>query len=420
MTRVTVPALPPLDMLALEGVAVRDSESSFLISPLPQFTNALPSVLSGITPLPELTEDIDGEKEEEEEEEISTPDSVQHDRSIDGRQEFHRQSGETVLSEHSEHFKSLQVSVFSHRAPFHRARSHSIPSHSTSPGSPPSGRSASTSPPKLVLQDLTPISPDRYPHPRETYTSRNSNPDGDALRSRLHDLLRDSPTSSSLPNMTSGHLSPLFNKVDRESTSPNTSGSLSSSYTGSKTSVSTNNLSDSFSHLLASGPQSSNRLAPVPSPIPFIGQRYSSASTEAKKLEEERRRKYLEEKHLRREERYKAEKQRDDKLREERADNERLYPNADREYPAKVSPSTISPVMPSRRDQPLTSNQNYIHASSNAVSPLKRRPSTGNAVPPIPVSEHASGQHGRYAPPSSGGHKSRPVPIPTNPAHIYS
>jgi hypothetical protein len=60
------------------------------------------------------------------------------------------------------------------------------------------------------------------------------------------------------------------------------------------------------------------------------------------------------------------------------------------------------------------------------ASPLKRRPSTGNThsqppgAPPTPVPEHASGQHGRYAPASSGGHKSRPVPIPTNSAHIYS
>jgi hypothetical protein len=225
-------ALPPLDMSALEGVALRDSGSSFLISPLPQFTNALPSVLGGIAPLPELTEDIDGEeKEEEDEEEISTPDSAHHgrpNRRTSGLPQT--QSGDTIPPEQSDHFKAMQVSE-SHATHYHRARSHSIPSHSTSPGSPPSGRSASASPPKLALHDLHklhPVDSSSYPHhTRETYTPaiRISNPDGDALRSRLHDLLRDSPTSSSLPNMSSTHFAASLNKVDRDSSAPNTSSS---------------------------------------------------------------------------------------------------------------------------------------------------------------------------------------------------
>jgi len=429
-------ALPQLDMSALEGVALRDSGSSFLISPLPQFTNALPSVLGGIAPLPELTEDIDGEeKEEEDEEEISTPDSAQHGRPIEDHQAFHRQQpGDVIPSVQSDDFK---VSELPHATHYHRARSHSIPSHSTSPGSPSSGRSASASPPKLALH-LTQASPSRPSlyshHTRETPTPaiRISNPDGDALRNRLHDLLRDSPTSSSLPNMSSAHFASL-NKVDRDSSIPNTSSPPS--HTGGLNSGKTtqsHNPSDGFSHLLASAPPSSNRLAPVPSPIPFGGQRYSSASTEAKKLEEERRRKHLEERQQRREERHKAERQRDDKPKEEKhregqekqkeerhgVDHGRLHPDADREQSAKVPSST---TIPSRWDQPVPSNQNYLYAAS----PLKRRPSTGNThsqppgAPPTPVPEHANGQHGRYAPASSGGHKSRPVPIPTNSVHIY-
>ena len=247
-----MPALP-LDMSALEGVALRDSGSSFLISPLPQFTNALPSVLGGIAPLPELTEDIDGEKEEEEEEEISTPDSAQHDRSIEGHQEFDRQqSGDAIAPEQSDNFKASELS---HAVYYHRARSHSIPSHSTSPGSPPSGRNASVSPPKLTLHDFAPGRPSSYSTlSRETHTPaiRISNPDGDALRSRLHDLLCDSPTSSSLPNMSSTHFAACLNKVDRESPSLNTSNSSPSCHAGvnpSKTSVATNNASDGFSHL---------------------------------------------------------------------------------------------------------------------------------------------------------------------------
>lgn len=434
-------------MSALEGVAVRDSESNFLISPLPQFTNALPSVLGGMAPLPELTEDIDGE--EKEEEEISTPDSARHERPIESHRQLHQQqSGETILSERPDHFKVLQMSELSHHhaAPYHRARSHSIPSQSTSSSSP---RSASTSPPKLVSHDLTPATTDRasssYPHirdvsvrnsdTRDVYTpGRNSNPDGDALRIRLHDLLRDSPTSSSLPNMPSSHFSSSFHKVDRDSSTQNNSPPLS---TAGGTSAKTHNPSDGFSHLLASGSQSSNRLAPAPSPSPFVGQRYSSASTEAKKLEEERRRKHLEEKQLRREERYKAERNREDRVREDRhregherqkeerhgVDNERPNPIADREHPARAPPTTAS----SRWDQPISSGQNYIYAAPNSVSPLKRGSSAaGNAysqhsgVPSIPVPEHVSGQHARYAPTSSGGHRSRPVPIPaTNSAHTY-
>lgn len=444
VTRAIMAALPQLDMSALEGVALRDSGSSFLISPLPQFTNALPSVLGGIAPLPELTEDIDGEeKEEEDEEEISTPDSAQHGRPIGEHQDFHRQQpGDAFPPVQSDHFKVMQVSELPHATHYHRARSHSIPSHSTSPGSPSPGRSASASPPKLALH-LTQASPSRPSsyshHTRETPTPaiRISNPDGDALRSRLHDLLRDSPTSSSLPNMTSAHFAASLNKVDRDSSVPNTS-SPSPSHTGGlnsgKTSLPTqsHNPGDGFSHLLASAPPSSNRLAPVPSPIPFGGQRYSSASTEAKKLEEERRRKHLEERQQRREERHKAERQRDDKLKEEKhregqekqkeersgVDHGRLHTDVDREQFAKVPSSTTS----SRWDQPVQSNQNFMYTAS----PLKRRPSTGNAhsqppgAPPTPVPEHASGQHGRYTPASSGGHKSRPVPIPTNSVHNYS
>ena len=448
ISRSSVASLPPLDMSALEGVAVRDSESSFLISPLPQFTNALPSVLGGMAPLPELTEDVDGE-EKEEEEEISTPDSARHERPIESHREYNQErSRETIASERSDHFKGMQMAELSLAAPYHRARSRSIPSHSTSSSSP---RSASASPPKPILHDLTKAQTDRAsssylrdaytpsirnsnPDIRDAYpsSSRNSNPDGDALRIRLHDLLRDSPTSSSLPNMPSSYFSSSFNKVDRDSSASNTNNSPPLPNAGG-TSGKTHNSSDGFSHLLASAPQSSNRLAPAPSPSPFVGQRYSSASTEAKKLEEERRRKHLEEKQQRREERYKAERHREDRAREERhregqkderhgVDNERPNPIADREHPARAPPTTSS-----RWDQPVSSSQNYIYAAPNSVSPLKRGSSAAghaysqqSGVPSISVPEHVSGQHARYAPTTSGGHKSRPVPIPgTNSGHTY-
>jgi hypothetical protein len=304
----------------------------------------------------------------------------------------------------------MQVPELSHTAPYHRPRSHSIPSHSTSSGS-PSGRSASASPAKPVLDDLAPASPGRpisYPHhSRDTYTPsiRISNPDGDALRSRLHDLLRDSPTSSSLPNMSSTYFSSSLNRVERDASAVNTVSPPPTSRTGGLTTGKPHNAGDGFSHLLASGPQSSSR--PASSPSPFVGQRYSSASTEAKKQEEERRRKHLEEKQQRREERYKAERQREgqERQKEERygADNERQNQNADREHPAKPPSSTAT-----RWDQHLSSS--YIYAAPNSVSPSKR--GAGNAHnQPSGVAPHAF----------SGGHKSRPVPIPTtSSAHNYS
>ncbi len=88
---------PALDN-ALEGVAVRDTESSFMISPLPQFTGVLPSFLDGLTPLPDLTEDVEGE-EKEDDEEISTPDSIQNAHDMEGTHDFRRQSsGESLGS----------------------------------------------------------------------------------------------------------------------------------------------------------------------------------------------------------------------------------------------------------------------------------------------------------------------------------
>jgi len=100
-------------------------------------------------------------------------------------------------------------------------------------------------------------------------------------------------------------------------------------------------------------------------------------------------------------------------------DYERALAHGEREYPTQISSSTTS----TRRDQ--AANQNIYSGTLNSNPPsLNRRPSSGNTyvqptvVPPVPVQEHASGHHARYAGVSSG-HKSRPVPIPTH-TNIYT
>ena len=413
--------LPTLDT-TLEGVAIRDSESSFLISPLPQFTGVLPSFLDSLTPLPELTEDVDGE-EKEDEEEISTPDSIQNGHHMEDTHGFRSQlSGESLRSRPLDYPQESKPSGLTHTAPYHRTRSPSIPSRSTSPSMPPSERSASASPPTAAPQHLVPtvnVQPSSYPHnTRESYGSSSSrHPDGNALRSRLHDILSDTPTSSSLPNMpSSSHGASSFASTGRgvpahtPSSSPPTmrNGAMNS---GRPAMPSSNSSSDGVSHHLATG-QIQNKHAPAPSPAPHVGQRYSSASSEAKKLEEERRRKQREDRQREDGERYREGevKRRDDR---HGVDYEhRVTTRGEREYQTQNSSSTAS----ARRDQPA--NQNYSTINSNSPS-LKRRPSSGNSygqptvVPPVPVQEHASGHHARYAGVSSG-HKSRPVPIPTH------
>lgn len=392
-----------------------------MISPLAQFTGVLPSFLDSLTPLPELTEDDEGE-EKEEEEEISTPDSMQDGRDMEDTHAFRDQpSGESLRSRPLDYSQEPKPSGLTHTAPYHRARSRSIPSRSTSPSRPPSQRSASTSPPTAPPHHLIPpasVRPSSYPHnTRESYGSSSSrHPDGDALRSRLHDILSDTPTSSSLPNMSSSHGASSFTSTGRgvpahtPSSSPptNRNGALNS---GRPPMPSSNSSSDGVSHLLASGPkqQIQNKHAPAPSPGPFVSQRYSSASSEAKKLEEERRRKQREERQREDRERYRdgEVRRRDDRY------------GMDHEQRAPTHEERASSTASTRRDQPA--NQNHIYSSTvnSNPPPLKRRPSSGNTygqptvVPPVPVQEHASGHHARY-PGVPSGHKSRPVPIPTH------
>jgi len=426
-------------MKALEGVAIGDSESGFLISPLPQFTNVLPSILDGITPLPELTEDIEGEEKSDEDEEISTPDNSQNDRPIEAHQEIKMQpNGELIPTQRS----AFEASVLSRPSSYQRARSQSIPSRSPSPSLPPSIRSVSASPPKSSpyhLPSSSPVQSSLYPHStRDSYSSSTRATNGDVLRTRLHDLLRDSSTPlPSAPPSQSLSTGEREDNTTAASPPPFRTGTSDSNraYTAQH---SRHSSGDGIAHLLASGShqQSSNKPAPTPSPNPFGGQRYSSASTEAKKLEEERRRKHQEEKQQRQKERH---RQRDEWHREERnrderhnhhQDFERPLADADREYSTKISSSTTTTTLTvSRRDQSAAANQNHVYNAnpliSNPVSSLNRRSSIGNAynqqttIPASANHEHPSVHHGRYTT-APAGNKLRPTPIPSNPANIYA
>ncbi len=423
--------LPAADMKALEGVAIRDSESGFLISPLPQFTNILPSILDGITPLPELTEDLEGEEKSDEDEEISTPDNSQNDRPIEEHQEIKMQpTGESIPPQRL----AFETSVVSRPYPYQRARSRSIPSRSPSPSLPPSVRSVSASPPKSSpyrRPSSSPVQSRSYPHSaRDSYSSSTRATNGDVLRTRLHDLLRDSSTP--LPNVPPTQFPSSLSKCEREDTTtspPPFRPGTTDPNRAHTTQHSQHSSGDGIAHLLASGShqQSSNKPVPTPSPNPFSGQRYSSASTEAKKLEEERRRKHVEEKQQRQKERH---KQKDDWYREERNRDERHNPDferpladADREYSAKVSSSAMTV---SRRDHQSAANQNHVYNANPLISnAVNRRPSIGNAysqqttIPTSANHEHPSVHHGRYTA-APAGNKSRPMPIPSNPANIYA
>lgn len=485
--------LPGIDLKALDGAAVRDSDS-FLISPLPQFTSILPAVYDAFRPLPELTEDVEGEDEDEktdDEEEIPTPDSSRSQRAIPNPLElkksaFIQHSMESLSTLRPDVNRVSEPSSLSRTVPYIEQRRPRSSSSPTQPRSRPRSRSpspfdhsTSTTPPMPPPQHLMSQSGRYAQVSREPYGSSTRNADGEVLRTRLHDILRDSPTSSSLPIMTSGHFPASFANRDREREreAPTTNGVLppptrTSSSNGKSSTPIPPSSSDGISHLLASGPhqQILNKPISTPSPNPAgQGQRYSSASEEAKKLEEERRRKerqqreerhkedrYREERN--KEDRYREDRPKDEKYREERYREERYredkqgmdyekYPaDADRDYRSKVSSRTtnavpsVAPNQAPRWDQPA-SNQSYVYSnplsstptpngSSVSSSSLKRGgsisgQSTGYGRPaaatPVPVQEPPS--HGRYA---SNTSSSKPRSnamsnqIPTNPAGIYT
>ena len=297
-----------IDKISLRGAALPDPDHPFLISPLPQFTTPLTTsnnfTFTPVPPLPELSDDLEDDEDDEEtnsepQHEATTPIVVQQDlRGSNGirRLSFLQTDGR------SEHDSALARSgpYLDHR----RARSGSSPETYSSPSS--SVNDTSNAPPRSPLKSAT-LSQSQQIQQHAPSSSRGEgdasfptrsalarNPDGGVLRTRLHDLLRDSAMSSSLPNMSASYFPTSF--TNRE-----TSSGRVSPLPPRSDSSNTNRtpLSSSSSDTSVSLPQTGTG-KPLTGAAPYCNfaprQGFSSASTEAKKLEEERKRKLKEEK----------------------------------------------------------------------------------------------------------------------------
>ena len=395
----------------------------FLISPLPQFTTplsasyTLPFTSAPVPPLPELTDDLECDDDEAADyEEATTPMIVQ--QHLQGSNGLKRD-----LSLRRTDGRSEPDSVLSRTGPYldhHRARSGSNPPMPTSQNHSPLSvnrsvdmTNAPPSPPKSApLSQPQPIQ--HVSSPREgdaSFPSRSSlpqNQDGGVLRTRLHDLLRDSGMSSSLPNMSSSHFPPsLTNRdtsTDRISPPPSRSDLSGTNKTP---------LPSSSTDIAGPLPQTTanKHLSGVAITAPRQG--FSSASTEAKKLEEERRR----------------------KLREERQNTqlERSTNDMDREVhmskQLSISTSTQSfnTAQPTtRREQPSTTTNPLMASNSGPTSASTRRGqssatirgrSGSSVVPPVLEEQDTSTQPARYGSIS----KARGANFPSvDPAGIYA
>ena len=294
-----------IDRISLRGAALPDPDHPFLISPLPQFTTPLTNSnnfsFTPVPPLPELTDDLEDEDDEatdsEPEHEVATPTVVQQDlrdsngnrRQTDGR---------------SEHDPALARTgpYLDHR----RARSGSSPEMYTSPSSVKVSADASQASPRSPPKSATLSQPQQAQHAsssREgdasfpTRSPLTRNPDGGVLRTRLHDLLRDSAISSSLPNMSASHFPQSLTTRGTSSGSVSPLPPRSDSSNTNKTPLPSSSSSSDTPVPLPPQPGPSKPITGVVPTCNFAPrQGFSSASTEAKKLEEERRRKLKEEK----------------------------------------------------------------------------------------------------------------------------
>lgn len=283
-----------------------DPNHPFLISPLPQFTTPLTTSdnfsFTPVPPLPELTDDLENEDEAaESEDEAATPIILQQD--LQGSNRLEREPILQQLSFRRTDGRSDDSSSSSTGGPYldhGRARSGSMPTSRSSPLS--VKRSADTSdaspssPPKIATLAQSQQVPREGDTSLPTRSTFPQNADGGVLRTRLHDLLRDSALSSSLPNMSTSHFPPSLTNRDTPGgrVSPPSSRSDSSN-TANKPPLSSSSSSDVAVSLPQTGPgKLLTGVTPNSNSAPRQG--FSSASTEAKKLEEERRRKLREEK----------------------------------------------------------------------------------------------------------------------------
>ena len=380
------------DQSDLEGVAIQDPNHSFLISPLPQFTAALPSMFDNFTPLPELAEDEEGEQASSDDEELSTPETLQEHflrQPVDSKRVSMPEPIPVPSQDNGRKFLQ-EPSGLSRTAPYlehrRRARSSSSPSHPTSRSQSPfdSGRASPSTPPATAPQNLSSQSSALQSPSRDTYSL---NAPATNVR-RLYEILGDSSPSSSLPNMSSSHFPSSL--TQRDSFARGGCSSPPPARTGSANSNKTPQSSgDSASHLTASL-QAHNINAPAPSTSPH-GHRtgMSSASAEAKKFEEERRRKAKERQQL--------------SLEYDR-------PNmdiADRDDRRSSGSGMSSASQAARRDQPPYSNLSNPSTGKSIASNTSSRRAPGSSASgnlgwsgsSLPPQDQGSGpqqQHSRY------------------------
>lgn len=367
-----------LDPRHLRGAAVPDPDS-FLISPLPEFTGALPSALDSFVALPDIDDDLE--------------------KKCKKFTDFNQQEGTCSASGHPHSCKCISFTVSTERTtstplpdqprtpsyddrivmedfvepiPFPAPATHSglaltapkvaelsghrsSRSHSTS--SRPSSRSrhssrAPTRPSSPSLKVSSSSNHGRQTSPSSS-TAHLSLPQGresETLRTRLHDLLQDSPISSSLPNLHSGHF-PI--SITRETTTPRRSPQeVSQALLPVRTSSSTpqrplptqpsqqRHNSDSHLRALPSQPASININAPVSSVTPNLptGRTViSSASAAAMALEKAQRERQRAERTDQSQEsgRRRTEKERDRSERE-------LARSDSRSQPTTVSSSSVT------------------------------------------------------------------------------
>ena len=265
----------------MSSIALQDS-SSFLISPLPQFTSTLPATFDNFAPLPDLAEDEDesqGASTDEEDEEAVTPDGSQHQQQLrpaETRDLRPQSVPDTVERSLPAPRAPQEPSGLSRTAPFreHRRRERS----SSSPTRP---TSRSRSPFDSIITSTPTTPPASAFHLGTSSRDAAHLPPSTQLRSRLQDLLSDVPISSSLPSSSTfpSSLSRAMHKDDRSYAGPSRSSEAIMSTAP-----------------YASTSQTMSTKPPPPSSS-LVGPRMSSASAEAKKLEEERRRKHREEKY---------------------------------------------------------------------------------------------------------------------------
>ncbi|KAF9473175.1 hypothetical protein BDN70DRAFT_406222 [Pholiota conissans] len=283
----------------MKDIAIQDP-SSYLISPLPKFSNALPAMFDSFATLPDLAADMDethsDSTDEESDEEVHTPDSLQQQLRPSAAREIRASfAPEPVQPSRAPPRGTLAPSGLSRTAPHREHRrerscSNPNPSPSASRSHSPFDSIASATP--LPAVQITNHSTSSS---RETYASPLSQ---EGVNPRLRDILTHNTSSpSSLPIFSANHF-PSSLKRDGSAAQRDDRPHAGSSRS-----------SEPLVTPQANG--SSSKTPRSTSPNRPVSTRMSSASAEAKKLEDEKRRRYLEEKYGAEGERQPVEPERD-------------------------------------------------------------------------------------------------------------